>query len=689
MKSHLLLTVAISCLCVSGSAFAQATADDRATEVIVKGKLQTCGLGAAAPDSKVPLSTSTIDLDTVTAQGGTSFQDALRNVPGAQADLSFTGAHSPNFILRGAIADSGTGNSRILRDGARLSNYGYAQGFIGRIDVVRGAGATAAVRSEPGGTVDIITKTPQLRDFSSVYGLIGAHNQSEAWYDTNFVISKDKELAARLVLGHSSASEWRHVSDTLDGVKFAIAKSHSDAYHLLFDFEGTNQSYQPDFGVPAINGKPAAIPLDRQLGEPFAHSKTDNRIYTVHTDFKLAPAVTLYLDAVHADSEQSSIRNSVFSAVAGQTGVYTRATAYEPGSTRKTDNVRASLVASLPQGSLTHNLYASAETYRETLDLKSLRVPAANSPNIDIFNPVYGLVVAPTGTLAQTITNLRLNSQLYSLQDRIDAGKLGVVLGVEYVDQDFLYGTAGTLSRQEHRLNPKAGVTYDLTLNQTVYTSYATGTAPNQATSKANQSLPSRRSTQYEVGWKGRFASGTLRAGLAAYQLDETNLLADDPSTAYIYDKTIAGEGRSKGVEATLNGQVTERLSLDMAYANIDARYTRNSEFIGKRMANTARDTLSVFGHYQWSDSLFSGAGVYAQGKRFADEANTTVLPGYTRVDLVQGYRFNTAGKPVVLQLNVKNLFDQRYYAASHLHVARYILPGEGRNVSLSIGVNF
>jgi len=49
---------------------------------------------------------------------GTTLLNALRNVPGAQADLSFTGSHSQVVALRGAIADSGAQSSRVVRDGA-------------------------------------------------------------------------------------------------------------------------------------------------------------------------------------------------------------------------------------------------------------------------------------------------------------------------------------------------------------------------------------------------------------------------------------------------------------------------------------------------------------------------------------------------------------------------------------------
>ena len=64
-------------------------------------------------------------MELVGAQAGQSLQDALRNVPGAQADSGFNGSHTQFFVLRGAIADSATGSNRVLRDGVRMSNYPF------------------------------------------------------------------------------------------------------------------------------------------------------------------------------------------------------------------------------------------------------------------------------------------------------------------------------------------------------------------------------------------------------------------------------------------------------------------------------------------------------------------------------------------------------------------------------------
>ena len=87
-------------------------------------------------------------------------------------------------------------------------------------------------------------------------------------------------------------------------------------------------------------------------------------------------------------------------------------------------------------------------------------------------------------------------------------------------------------------------------------------------------------------------------------------------------------------------------------------------------------------GTLQLGRRLASGANVYLQSRRFADEANTTVLPGYARLDLVQSWQTPLGGdRSIELQLALRNVFDREYYVSSHLHVSRWIAPGQGRNV--------
>lgn len=638
--------------------------------------------GIAAAPIDTPYSVSTVSVETLQDQGGISLQDLLRNVPGATADLSFTGSHAQVFVLRGFLADSGTGSSRVLRDGARLSNYPFVPAFVDSVDILRGPGAAVGTRSEPGGTVQIITKQPQLSNFGSVSVGIGAYGARETAVDINRVLSADNELAARLVVNHSESSEWRGVPDRLDGVKLGLAKSDGDRYHIRLGVEAIDQRYRPDFGVPALNGRPVAVPVNRQFAEPWSDSTTRNQVYDLHADVALSEQTRWALDWTHLEAGSTSVRQSL-SALVNSSGSFSRVIAVEPDTRRRIDSLASSLSSELRAGAVTHKLYAGVEYYRERLAQPSGVVVAPYSPNINVYNPVYGLVTQP-GTINTTLTTENLESTSLSLQDSLDWQDWTLVAGLQYMKQRFFYGSVGS-SIDENKLSPKLALLRHLTPTQTMYASYSTGTSPNQAASATGQSLASRTARQVELGWKSAWFDNQLNTDLALFWLTQNNMLADDPSTLSIYDKKLSGQGRSKGVEFTLAGQLSRQWSVVSAYAYTNSHFAGASEFAGKTIPNVAAHTMSLFAHYDWDEQWRSGVGLYAQGRRYADEANTTIMPGYGRIDATQTYRIKLAtDRSFELQLSLRNLLNKEYYAASHLHVTRYILPGESRSLMLT-----
>jgi len=306
--------------------------------------------GFADSDLETPFSTTIVPAARVREQAGTTLQDALRNVPGAQADSGFNGSHTQFFILRGAISDSGTGSNRVLRDGVRLSNYPYVPAFIESVDVLRGPGAAIGVRSEPGGTVDLTTRQPRMTNFGSVYGAVGEHGEHELSVDLNRVLSTEDEWAIRLIGTRSDASQWRHVPDKLDGIKLGIAKGGGERWHLRAGFEATDQTYRPDYGIPSLDGRPVDVPRDRQLGEPFGDSTTKNRIFDLHGDIALNANTRFTADYTHLEATSTSIRNQLFgNPLPNQpAGTWARVTSWEAGTSRRIDSVAASLTSTRP-----------------------------------------------------------------------------------------------------------------------------------------------------------------------------------------------------------------------------------------------------------------------------------------------------------------------------------------------------
>lgn len=662
---------------------------------ILRGGSLATGSDAATIDT--PFSVSSMPVDVLRTQGGTTLQDALRNIPGIQADSGFNGSHTQFFILRGAIMDSGTGSSRILRDGVRLSNYPFASAFVESVDVMRGPGAALGVRSEPGGTVNLVTKRPRLDNFGSVLTAAGSSGSLEMSADINRILSRERELAARVVITKSSSSEWRHVPDTLEGLKLSVAKSDGLKYHLRAGAEAINQRYQPDYGIPALGDRPAKVPRDRQFGEPGADSTADTRIVDLHGDVEITEGTRLNFDLTHLSAHSTSVKSfltgSPLPVTAGiAEGTFGRGASVEPNTDRRIDSAAISLMSRQVYGETRHQLFFGVDYYRETLDQPSLTVPAIASPSINVFNPAFGRVSIPawSSLAAGGLTTQNLRSVALSLQDSMDFGAWSLVAGLRYTQQEFMFGASGTRAVEESEFLPKLGVLRRLSDTDSLYANLAKGIAPNQVASSTNQSLPSRRSRQIELGWKSLWREGQLTSEIAVYQLDQSNMISADQSTPQNnFDFTVDGTGRSRGMEASLTGEITPRLNVRAAYAYTRAQVLANSLLAGRSTPNVAPHALTLWGEYLWDASSdvrwTTGAGLYMQSARYADRANTVTMPGYARIDLVQTWR-KPLGEATSLEvrLAIRNLLDKAYFVSSHLHVARWITPAQGRNLQLS-----
>ncbi|TNI70102.1 energy transducer TonB, partial [Aeromonas salmonicida] len=88
-------------------------------------------------------------------------------------------------------------------------------------------------------------------------------------------------------------------------------------------------------------------------------------------------------------------------------------------------------------------------------------------------------------------------------------------------------------------------------------------------------------------------------------------------------------------------------------------------------------------GYQQGSLGWFGESCFTAVGDRFADSDNTTVLPGYARVDARAGYRW----PDWETQLAVENLLDKTYYVSATS--AAQIMPGAPLQLNLTATYRF
>jgi catecholate siderophore receptor len=144
------------------------------------GELQ--GPKAVATVENTPRSVIVLPKDVIEQTGSTTLADALRTVPG----ITFGAAEGGNPIgdrpfIRGFDSQGSTFVDGV-RDTAAQTRDTFA---IEQVQVVRGSDSTLGGRGSAGGSINIITKTPQATDFVRATASYGTDDYKHASLDVN------------------------------------------------------------------------------------------------------------------------------------------------------------------------------------------------------------------------------------------------------------------------------------------------------------------------------------------------------------------------------------------------------------------------------------------------------------------------------------------------------------------------
>lgn len=193
---------------------------------------------------------------------------------------------------------------------------------------------------------------------------------------------------------------------------------------------------------------------------------------------------------------------------------------------------------------------------------------------------------------------------------------------------------------------------------------------PADAFYRGNPNLQPEESRTVEVGLSG--SSGVVGWAMNAFQTEVDNLIGTYTLTLPNYPANLS-KARINGIEA----QVDTRLGAWSAAANLTLMETKNLEsganngnWLNRRPQQVFNlDLDRSFGRYR------VGGTLHAEGKRYDNLANTTVLAGYATVDLRSEVELDRAWR---LQARVVNLFNEKYETAS-------LFNQEGQSVYLTL----
>ena len=233
------------------------------------------------------------------------------------------------------------------------------------------------------------------------------------------------------------------------------------------------------------------------------------------------------------------------------------------------------------------------------------------------------------------------------------------------------------------KVTPYAGLIYDFLEDYSWYASYTEIFKPENKQDANQQYLDPREGKSYETGLKGEFFDKQLNASMSVFLTQQDNVaekigsikIGDEFKDVYSSTDSVG----SKGFEIELDGKITNNwdMSFGVAHFNVE-------DANGKKVQTTAaRTSANLFTKYTL-DKWSLGGGINHKSEAYKDEAAGRITQdAYVLANLMAAYQVE---QNIKLQLNVNNLFDEKYYEGLGKNSMVYGAP---RNATLTFRYQF
>lgn len=662
------------------------------------------------PIMETPIAIQVVPRAVMQDQQAVQVGDAVKNVSGVFQGFTF-GGFAEEFMIRGFNT-----NFNNYLDGFRWPASRISLANAERVEVVKGAASNLYGRIEPGGMINVVTKRPQATPYYALEQQFGSFDLYRTTADATGAINKDGSLMYRLNIEYLNRHSFRDFAFT-DRVFVApsLTWQISDRTQLDLDFMYSDEDTLEDHGVVAslVTRRPVDIPISRFLGEP-STDKSKTTIYNTGLTLKHAFSDNWKVRAKFNTQKRDALdlQHPGTPGLDESTGMLNRAF-FGGDSGENTYFGTLDVTGKFSTWDVDHAVLMGMDHYSGDGFVASYFVPpslfAPDFPGgaiqpINIYNPVYGQsgLNLATRQKSQFIASETDTTGVY-FQDQITLfDKLHILGGGRYdwvslssgnafgTDQSVADAKANLQTINNERFSPRVGLLYQPWKWLSLYGNFVQSLgAANAAIGVNGNVLQPETAEQFEAGFKTEFFDKRLLSSVAFYQLTKQNMAVAMVGTPF---SQAIGEARSQGVEVDITGRVTEGLSIIGTYAFTDAVILKGDN-AGNRLWNVPENAGSLWAKYNLQQEtlrgLTVGAGVYFQGQKEGDTANSFELPGYGRLDALVKYQLPVAKAKTTLQLNVENLLDHRYYAATAGFSPAFVNPGAPRTFMGSVKVEF
>ena len=659
---------------------------------------------------EIPATVEQIGSGEILTRGFRSVEEATVSLPGITSGGT---PGSPSlFSMRGFTADQIT----VLKNGlylgpANMINRPGNTFNIQGIDVLKGPGSVLYGQGAIGGAVNVVSKVADFdRNSFQALASYASFETFSGGIGGNKILSDT--VAARVDASyHRSAGFVDNTPADSFNITGSLLWKPSSDLSIEFAMDYLKDNLSEYFGTPLVPGSFGTQPLTSVL------SAADGRVIDRRTRFvnyNVADArisswqVWPRINLTWTPSESVTVTSKSYYFHAEREWVNAEQFVFNTG-TQQIDRDRffvfhnQDLTGTQLAASFKHSLFGMENTFLLGVDYSHLDfVRSRGFPDGDSVNP-FNPAIGSFGPLVKRVSPTRWDQAALFMEDVLSlTPKLKLVTGLraermwltrENFNAAGNFVAASSFKRTYKPFNARVGLVYNVASNITTYASYSSGKDPvgsNIFLVNAGQNFDLSSSRQFEVGLKADAAGGRATFTIAAYDIERKNILT------LVGTDTLSNVGsqRSRGIELSAQGKITNNWTLIGSVTYVDAKY---GQFVDPNFGINASGKTPP-NVPQWTGSIWTtvrnvgglplelGGGLRYVDDRFANTANSIVLKDYI-LGIVYGSV--EVSDNITLTGRVNNVFNKAYAQWGDIFYPDQVTLGEPRRFEISALARF
>lgn len=560
-----------------------------------------------------------------------------------------------------------------------------------RVEVVKGANGLMTGAGNPAVAINLIRKHANSKQLtgslSTSYGSWNAWNSSA---DVSTPLNNDGSVRGRAVIKHENTDSFANIYEKENNLIYGVIDADITENTYLSvgaSYQNLERSGIKWGGLPAFYDDGSLTDFSRKLSvtSDWTYWNTDTKTAFLQLKQNLFDDITFNInyDYREIDADTALLylwSNSVNKQTNSSAGLYP----YTDTSKNVQNNADAYISVPFILGGLKQEVVAGfmfnenkkTDRYYGNPILDSYVIDFNNFNSVSILGSIDNNISSPSNKTTQTGAYF---AGKFTLMD-----PLKLVAGVRISNWEYESEDGDGNRKFNNEITPYAGLIFDFIDNYSWYASYTGIFKPEDKRDINGQFLDPREGKSYETGLKGEFFNNQLNASVSVFQTNQDNVaektgeiitVNGTPTDAY----RSADGVESKGFELELDGKLNPNWDISFGVAHFNAEDASGT----KVKTTSARTTANLFTKYTLDRWSFGGGLNYKSRVYEGEDAARITQDDYILANLMAAYQVD---KNIKLQLNLNNLFDEKYYEGIGVNSMVYGAP---RNATITFRYNF